>query len=158
MPPFRRILFLLTLILPMATSCVYFLFKFAKLIIRYRLRCSMYSNYCKTKRFKVTSKPPYVCNGCRELPKCTLLKHIYDPADAHEMAHKTISESRTGILSNEDDIAISCQGTDENPGFSFTKRESRLQMGNLVYKTRISFTKWDSWSTNGTLGLPFTPI
>ena len=48
---------------------------------------------------------------------------------------------------------ISCQGTDENPGFSFTKRESRLQMGNLVYKTRISFTKWDSWSTNGTLGL-----
>ena len=29
-------------------------------------------------------------------------------------------------------------------------------MGNLVYKTRISFTKWDSWSTNGTLGLLFT--
>ena len=53
----------------------------------------------------VKSKPPYVCNGCRELPKCTLLKRIYDPADAHEMAHKTISESRTGILSNEDDIA-----------------------------------------------------
>ena len=53
---------------------------------------------------------------------------------------------------------ISCKCTDENPGFSFTKRESRLQMGNLVYKTRISFTKWDSWSTNGTLGLLFTII
>lgn len=55
---------------------------------------------CSVKR-----KPPYVYNGCRELPRCTLLKRIYDPADAHEMAHKTISESRTGILSNESDIA-----------------------------------------------------
>ena len=55
---------------------------------------------CSVKR-----KPPYVCNGCRALPRCTLLKRIYDPADAHEMAHKTISESRTGILSNESDIA-----------------------------------------------------
>ncbi len=52
----------------------------------------------------VKSKPPYVCNGCQQLPKCTLLKRIYDPADAHELAHKSISESRTGILSNEDDI------------------------------------------------------
>ena len=53
----------------------------------------------------VKTKPPYVCNGCSQLPKCTLLKRIYDPADAHEMAHQSISESRTGILSNEDDIA-----------------------------------------------------
>lgn len=37
--------------------------------------------------------------------KCTLLKRIYDPSDAHEMAHQSISESRTVILSNEDDIA-----------------------------------------------------
>ena len=47
----------------------------------------------------------HVCNGCAGLPKCTLRKRIYDPADAHEMAHRAISESRTGILSNEDDIA-----------------------------------------------------
>ena len=53
----------------------------------------------------VKTKPPYVCNGCSQLSKCTLLKRIYDPADAHEMAHQSISESRTGILSNEDDIA-----------------------------------------------------
>ena len=51
----------------------------------------------------VKNKPPYVCNGCKQLPKCTLLKRIYDPADAHERAHLTISEARTGILSNEDD-------------------------------------------------------
>ena len=31
----------------------------------------------------VKNKPPYVCNGCKsQLPKCTLLKRIYDPADA----------------------------------------------------------------------------
>ena len=53
----------------------------------------------------VKTKPPYVCNGCSQLPQCTLLKRIYGPADAHEMAHQSISESRTGILSNEDDIA-----------------------------------------------------
>ena len=53
----------------------------------------------------VKNKPPYVCNGCSQLPKCTLLKRIYDPADAHERAHHAISEARTGILSNEDDIA-----------------------------------------------------
>ena len=53
----------------------------------------------------VKNKPPYVCNGCSQLPKCTLLKRIYDPADAHERAHHAISEARTGILSNEGDIA-----------------------------------------------------
>lgn len=53
----------------------------------------------------VKNKPPYVCNGCGQLPKCTLLKRIYDPADAHERAHLAISEARTGILSNEEDIA-----------------------------------------------------
>lgn len=39
------------------------------------------------------------------LPNCTLLKRIYDPEDAHGMTHKAISESGTGILSNEEDIA-----------------------------------------------------
>jgi len=41
--------------------------------------------------------------------------------------------------------------------FRCIKRDFRLQKGNLAYKTGISFTKWDSWSTNGTLGLLFTP-
>ena len=26
----------------------------------------------------VKNKPPYVCNGCSQLSKCTLLKRIYD--------------------------------------------------------------------------------
>lgn len=53
----------------------------------------------------VKNKPSYVCNGCSQLPKCTLLKRIYNPADAHERAYHAISEARTGIMSNEDDIA-----------------------------------------------------
>lgn len=34
-----------------------------------------------------------------------VIKRIYDPADAHERAHHAVSEARTGIMSNEDDIA-----------------------------------------------------
>ena len=44
----------------------------------------------------------------------------------------------------------------EKSGISFTKRESRLQSGNLAYKTGLSFTNRDSWITTGTLGLLFT--
>ena len=43
-------------------------------------------------------------------------------------------------------------------GNSLTKRDFRLQNGNLVYKMRFSFTKRDSWVTNGTLALHFTDI
>lgn len=67
--------------------------------------CTLHCPDFKEDVCSVKNKPPYVCNGCLQLPKCTLLKRIYDPADAHEMAHHAISESRTGILSNEDDIA-----------------------------------------------------
>ena len=69
--------------------------------------CSECTLHCKDFEEDICSvktKPPYVCNGCSELPKCTLLKRIYDPADAHERAHLVISEARTGIMSNEDDI------------------------------------------------------
>lgn len=69
--------------------------------------CSECTLHCKDFEEEICSvktKPPYVCNGCSELPKCTLLKRIYDPADAHERAHLVISEARTGIMSNEDDI------------------------------------------------------
>ncbi len=70
--------------------------------------CFSYPGYSLNNPEKIVAvknKPPYVCNGCSQLPKCTLLKSIYDPADAHEKAHHAISEARTGIMSNEDDIA-----------------------------------------------------
>ncbi len=56
--------------------------------------CSLHCPDFEQEVCSVKNKPPYVCNGCRNLPKCTLLKRIYDPADAHEMAHHAISESR----------------------------------------------------------------
>ena len=38
-----------------------------------------------------------------------------------------------------------------------TNRDFHLQTGNLGYKTGHSFTKWESWFTNGILSLLFTP-
>lgn len=50
-------------------------------------------------------KPPYVCNGCKEVKKCTLTKTIYDALEAQRKATEKISESRSGILSTEGEIA-----------------------------------------------------
>lgn len=54
-----------------------------------------------TARFRV----PYVCNGCEQFYKCTLLKSIYDAEHAHVKAHETISESRSGLCISEAEIA-----------------------------------------------------
>ncbi|WP_430885099.1 IS30 family transposase [Fusibacter sp. JL216-2] len=50
-------------------------------------------------------KPPYVCNGCNTLPKCTLAKPYYSAIDAHNKYSENISESRSGIITNEAEIA-----------------------------------------------------
>lgn len=31
-------------------------------------------------------KPPYACNGCRGVKKCTLTKTVYDALEAHRQA------------------------------------------------------------------------
>ena len=53
----------------------------------------------------VIQNPPYVCNGCSSLGKCTLKKNLYDAADAHTRFSAAVSESRSGILSNEIELA-----------------------------------------------------
>ena len=50
-------------------------------------------------------RPPYVCNGCTTIGKCTLMKTIYDAEHAHVAAHNTISESRSGLCVSESEIA-----------------------------------------------------
>ena len=50
-------------------------------------------------------KPPYVCNGCDLLSKCTLAKPYYSAIDAHNAFSEAISEARSGIISNETEIA-----------------------------------------------------
>lgn len=47
---------------------------------------------------------PYVCNGCTQLNKCTLLKTMYDAETAHIKASERISESRSGICVSEEDV------------------------------------------------------
>ena len=50
------------------------------------------------------SRIPYVCNACNQLSKCTLLKTIYDAERAHRQSANLISESRSGVCSNEDEL------------------------------------------------------
>ena len=66
------------------------------------------NEYCKdfvrevcTARFR----PPYVCNGCEKIGKCSLLKSIYDAEHAHIKAHNVISEFRSGLCVSEEEIA-----------------------------------------------------
>lgn len=54
-----------------------------------------------TARFRV----PYICNGCEQIGKCSLMKNLYDAQHAHLKAHKTISESRSGLCVSEEEIA-----------------------------------------------------
>jgi IS30 family transposase len=50
-------------------------------------------------------KPPYVCNGCGQLQRCSLKKTVYDAYDSHIAFSQKISEARSGILSNEKEIS-----------------------------------------------------
>lgn len=50
-------------------------------------------------------KPPYVCNGCESLQKCTLEKHFYQGASADKEYRDTLSESRQGISLSEAEVA-----------------------------------------------------
>ena len=56
--------------------------------------CSSCNDNCSDFVLKVCTarfRAPYVCNGCKTLAKCTLMKNIYDAEKAHIKAHNTIS-------------------------------------------------------------------
>jgi IS30 family transposase len=61
------------------------------------------SAYCKEICDKLT-KAPYVCNGCEKRLKCTLEKSLYKAVAANEAADMLLSESRSGISLDEDEI------------------------------------------------------
>lgn len=63
--------------------------------------CSDFIEEICTARFRV----PYVCNGCESIGKCSVLKNIYDAEHAHIKAHKSISESRSGLCISENEVA-----------------------------------------------------
>lgn len=69
---------------------------------------SLCNRYCEDFEEEVCmhrSKPPYVCNGCSEVKRCTLTKTVYDALEAQREAVKKISESRSGIFATEGEIA-----------------------------------------------------
>ena len=50
------------------------------------------------------SKPPYVCNGCDELNRCTLTKKLYVSSEAQKRYSAKLSESRKGMVLSEEQI------------------------------------------------------
>lgn len=50
------------------------------------------------------SRAPYVCNGCTSKPNCSLTKCVYDATLAHANYRKVLSESRTGLCFNEEEV------------------------------------------------------
>ena len=53
---------------------------------------------------KKLSLPPYVCNGCTQLKKCTLEKCFYSPNLAQKEYKEVLSESRQGLSLNEQEL------------------------------------------------------
>lgn len=50
------------------------------------------------------SKPPYVCNGCKDRSKCTLRKYEYQPTLADKQYKETLSDSRTGFAFDSEEL------------------------------------------------------
>ena len=62
--------------------------------------CSMYEKEKCPKQ----SKPPYACNGCSNLRKCSLEKAMYEAAYADNEYRLLRSESRSGIGMSEEEV------------------------------------------------------
>ncbi len=73
---------------------------YCKLCSKCNDNCSDYLQEICTARFR----PPYVCNGCSMIDKCTLLKTIYDAEHAHIRSNKVVSQSRSGLCVSEEEI------------------------------------------------------
>lgn len=67
---------------------------------KYCCLCENCSKHCKDfkeEACKNLAKPPYVCNGCREIRSCTLKKKVYEAKEAQKEYEAVRSESRQGI-------------------------------------------------------------
>jgi len=69
--------------------------------------CSICNNFCDSfieEKCKKLDKPPYVCNGCDKLKKCTLRKKLYSSKDAQNEYENVRSEARSGIAITESEL------------------------------------------------------
>ena len=76
--------------------------------VQYCKLCPDCSKHCPDFLEEICSsrlKVPYVCNGCSQISKCTLMKNIYDAEHAQYKAHDVISQSRSGLCTSEDEIS-----------------------------------------------------
>ena len=60
-------------------------------------RCHLHCSYYSKESCSLLLNPPYVCNGCEKLQRCTLEKHIYSADYAQNEYHDVLRESRSGI-------------------------------------------------------------
>jgi IS30 family transposase len=69
--------------------------------------CKKCKDFCSAYRKEICQKlsqTPYVCNGCEKRLKCTLEKFLYKAVRAEEEAKLLLSESRSGISLDEDEV------------------------------------------------------
>lgn len=70
--------------------------------------CKICNNFCDSfieERCIKLDKPPYVCNGCNNLKKCTLRKKFYVAKEAQNEYEYIRSESRSGVAITEGELS-----------------------------------------------------
>jgi IS30 family transposase len=70
-------------------------------------RCKLCNAMCPDFELQLCpqhAKPPYVCNGCEKLNKCTLEKRFYHAEPAHCEYQAVLSEARQGISLTEHEV------------------------------------------------------
>ena len=70
--------------------------------------CSMCISRCPDfveEKCPKLKKPPYVCNGCRQVRSCTLSKKYYEAKDAQKAYEEMRSDSRKGIDITPEELA-----------------------------------------------------
>ncbi len=75
--------------------------KFCKNCSKCYLNCKHYQK----QECSLLLSPPYVCNGCKKRPSCTLEKHLYSATTAQSEYEYIRSESRSGVVISEETIA-----------------------------------------------------
>ena len=60
-------------------------------------QCIFFCELFKEEKCPKHETPPYVCNGCKKKPRCTLGKWLYDAKKAQSKYEHDLSESRKGL-------------------------------------------------------------
>lgn len=73
-------------------------------LCRYCLKCRNVCSKYKEEKCVKLDKPPYVCNSCKNFSRCTLTKHIYEGAHAFNEYKQLLTESRSGVMIDQEEI------------------------------------------------------